>query len=306
MPIYTSSGVAAGSSRATIDELVERVYRDYLLPSDDQPVIVTVNGAVTDTGTSITYDADALAPDEEDLLAPGVIAEVGTEQVRITAVDVTTDTLTVIRGVNGTEVAAIADGAELRLAPAFPRRSVFDAVCDNVVDLYPDLYVVGTQTVTSATGAVDVSADIVSIRRATRLTGSHPVPAHVELLQDYPPSSTGNAVVFYGVPPSTTVYIVYEGRIPRPTAGTDVAGDLGVEETWERIIVVGAAAQILAGRELDTASTEYLTEQLAAEGFPTGSATRIRDGLLRYHGFLLDRARRHQRADRSVPVVMSL
>jgi hypothetical protein len=305
VPIYTSSGVGAGSSRATVDELVERVYRDYLLPSDDQPIIVTVNGAVTDSATSITYTADALAPDEEDLLAPGVLAEIGTEQVRITAVDATTDTITVTRAVNGTEAAAIADGAELRLAPAFPRKTVFDAVCDNIVDLYPDLFVTGTQTITSGTGAVEVSADIVSIRSARRLQGGRPVPAHVELLQDYPPSSTGQAVTFYGVTPGVSVYITYEGRIPRPSAGTDVAGDLGVDETWERIIVVGAAAQVLAGRELDTVSTEYLTEQLSAEGFPTGSATRIRDGLLRFHGFLLDRARRNQRADRTVPVVMS-
>lgn len=306
MPIYTSSGVGAGSSRATIDELVDRVYRDYLHASDDQPVIVTVDGAVTDSATSIVYDADVLAPDELALLAPGVLAEIGTEQVRITAVDEAAGILTVIRGVNGTEAAAIADGAELHLAPMFPRKSVFDAVCDNVVDLYPDLFVTGTQTITSATGAVEVSADIVSIRSATRLSSSTPVAVSVELHQNYPPSSTGQAVTFYGTPINTSVYITYEARIPRPEAGTDVAGDLGVDATWERIIVVGAAAQVLAGRELDAASTEYLTEQLEREGFPVGSAQRIRDGLLRYHAYLLDRARRNQRADRTVPIVMSI
>lgn len=290
----------------TVAELVDRVYRDYLWPSDDQPVIVTVNGAVTDSGTTIVYTADALAPDEEDLLAPGVLAEIGSEQVRITAVDPATDTLTVLRGVNGTEAAAIADGAEMRLAPSYPRQTVYDAVCDNIVDLYPDLFVTGTQTITSAAGAVEVSADIVSIRNARRISGSRPMPAHVELLQDYPPSSTGQAVTFYGVPINETVYISYEGRIPRPTSGTNVVGDLGVEETWERIIVVGAAAQVLAGREMDAASTEYLTEQLEREGFPVGSAQRIRDGLLRYHAYLLDRARRNQRADRTVPIVMGI
>lgn len=290
----------------TVAELVDRVYRDYLWPSDDQPVIVTVNGAVTDSGTTIVYDADALAPDEEDLLAPGVLAEIGSEQVRITGVDEATDTLTVLRGVNGTTPAAIDDGAEMRLAPSFPRQSVFDAVCDNIVDLYPDLMVTGTQTITSASGAVEVSEDIVSIRSATRISASRPVPAHVELLQNYPPSSTGQAVVFYGVPINETVYLSYEARIPRPTSGDDVLSTLGVDPTWERIVVVGAAAQVLAGRELDAATTEYLTEQLEREGFPVGSAQRIRDGLLRYHGYLLDRARRNQRADRTVPVVMGI
>jgi len=291
---------------STVGELVDRCYRDYLAPADDQPIIVTVSGAVTDSATSITYDADTLAPDEEDLLAPGVLAEIGNEQVRITAVDTTTDTLTVIRGVNGTTAAAIADGAELRVAPMFPRQSVFDAICDNVVDLYPDLFRVATQTITSASGAVEVSADIVALRGATWISGSRPIAGHVELLKDYPPSSTGQAVTFYGIPAGKTVYLAYEGRFDRPTAEADDLANFGIDETWERIIVVGAAAQVLAGRELDTASTEFLTEQLEREGFPVGSAHRIRDGLLRYHAYLLDRARRNQRADRTVPIVMGI
>lgn len=302
MPVFISTA----SSRATIDDLVDRVYRDYLHPADDQPVIVTVDGAVTSAGTSITVDLDVLAPDEQDVLAQGMIVEHGTEQMRVTGVDIATSTITVRRGVNGTTAAAIDDGAELRFAPMFPRKSVFDAVCDNIVDLYPDLYVVGTQTVTSASGAVEVSADIVSLRGATWISGSRPTNATVELLKNYPPSGTGQAVAFWGVAPGKTVYLTYEGRFARPSSGDDVAGDLGVEETWERIIVVGAAAQVLAGRELDAASTEYLTEQLEREGFPVGSAQRIRDGLLRFHGYLLERARRNQRADRTVPVQMSL
>lgn len=291
---------------STVGELVDRCYRDYLAPADDQPIIVTVNGAVTSTATSIVYSDAALAPDEEDLLAPGVLAEIGTEQVRITAVDTTTDTLTVIRGVNGTTAAAIADGAEMHLAPMFPRKTVFDAVCDNVVDLYPDLFSLKTATVTSASGAVEVSADIVAIRSAQRISGGRPTTAHVELLQNYAPSSTGQAVVFYGVPVGSTVYLSYEGRFARPTTEATEVSTLGVQETWERVVVVGAAAQVLAGREVDAASVEYLTEQLEREGFPVGSAQRIRDGLLRFHGYLLDRARRNQRSDRTVPVVMSL
>lgn len=292
---------------STVGQLVDRCYRDFLAPSDDQGVIVTVNGAVTDSATSIVYDDDTLSPDEEDLLAPGVLAEVGTEQVRITAVNETTNTLTAIRAVNGTSAAAIADGAELRLAPVFPRRSIFDAICDNVVDLYPDLYFVGKQTITSASGAVEVSANIVNIRSATWLSSSTPVNAQVELLQNYAPSSTDQAVVFSGVPSGKSVYLVYEGRFTRPTAeADDLTADFNIDSTWERIIVAGAAAQLMAGRELDAASSEFLTEQLEREGFPVGSAQRIRDGLLRYHGFLLDRARRNQRADRTVPIVMSI
>lgn len=292
---------------ATVGELIDRTYRDYLEQTDDQGVTLASGSAYTTAATSIVYTATTMAPDEEDLLAPGVLVEHGIEQMRVTDVDSDTNTMTVERGVNGTTATAIAAGDEIRVAPIYSRRSVFDAVCDNVVALYPDLSATLTQTITSATTPVDVSADIVAVKGATYLSASRPVQASVELLRNYPPSATGQAVLFHGgVPTGTTVYLTYEARFARPDAEADDVTLLGVDAAWERIVVVGAAAQVLAGRDLDAVSAEFLTEQLEREGFPVSSAGRLRDGLLRYQAFLLEQARSSARANRITPIVMQL
>lgn len=290
---------------ATCRDLVNRVYRDYLEPTDDQAVITTATAGITATATTLGYVADTLAPDEEDLLAPGVLIEVGLEQMRVTGVDEAGDTLTVLRGVNGTTAAAIASGAELRVAPLYPRQTVFDAVADNIVALYPDLHRTATQTVTSATSLVEVSADIVAIRNATYVSSNMPIQTNVELLRNYPGSTTGQAIKFHGTPTGRTVYVTYEARFPRAESEDVIVGGLGVDAAWERIVVVGAAAQVLAGRELDAVSVEYITEAMEREAFPVGSTGRLRDNLLRYHGYLLEQARSSARSNRTTPVVMS-
>lgn len=291
---------------STVGDLVNRVYRDYLEGPDDQAVIATATAGITDTATTLGYNADTLAPDEEDLLAPGVLIEVGLEQMRVTGVDETADTLTVLRGVNGTTATVIAAGAEIRIAPMYPRQSVFDAVADNIVALYPDLHRTATQTVTSANALVDVSADIVAVTGARYLSGNNVVNANVELARSWPGSATGQAIKFHGTPTGRTVYVTYEARFNRPETEDDIVGDLGVDAAWERIIVVGAAAQVLAGRELDAVSVEYITEAMEREAFPVGSTGRLRDNLLRFHGYLLEQARSSARANRTTPVVMNL
>lgn len=304
MPIYTSA-VSSGSSTSTVGDLVDRVYRDYLEPGDDQAVLATVSGAVLVGGTEIVYGDATFAPDEEDLLAPGVLIEVGIEQMRITDVDDATNTLTVVRGVNGTEAAAIADGAEIRVAPLYSRRSVFDAVADNIVGLYPDLTFTSTATVTTASSPVEVPAEIVAVGSARRLSGSSMLPVNAELVKGWPPAmTTGTAIIFSGTPAGETVYITYEGRFARPETEDEVVGDLGVDAAWERIIVVGAAAQVVAGRDLDPLSQEYIVEQMEAENLPVGSGQRVRNGLLQLHQAYMTQARRNLRADRVTPVVV--
>ena len=141
MPVYLAP---SGSSEQTVDTLVDRVYRDYLEPADDQPVMVATAAEITTADTTVTYDDATFAPDEEDLLAPGVLIELGYEQMRVTDVDPDTNTISVLRAVNGTEAAAFDAGTEIRVAPIYARQSVFEAVADNIVALYPDLHATAT------------------------------------------------------------------------------------------------------------------------------------------------------------------
>lgn len=303
MPIFSSTA-PAGTSDATVGSIVDRVYRDYLESPDDQAVMLTVTSAVAADATTIAYADSTLAPDEEDLLAPGVLIEAAGEQMRVIDADSGGNTVTVTRGVNGTEPAAIAAGDEITVAPLYSRRSVYDAVCDNIAGLYPDLSVMGTTTLTSASTPVEVTSEVVAVHAARRITGSSVSSVNVELLRNWPPSTTGQALVFSGVSPGSSVYVTYEARFPRPTSEADVLGDLGVDATWERIIVVGAAAQVVGGRDLDPLSQEYIVEALEREGLPVGSAQRVRNGLLQLHQSYLTQARRNLRATRAAPVVV--
>jgi len=307
VPIYSSS-TSPSASGATVGELVDRLYRDYLHPSDDQPVILPLGAAIDDTETAITFDADMLAPDEEGVIGPGIILELGTEQVRVVIADPTAGTATVTRGVNGTTPASHAVTGVIRVAPTFTRKTVFDAICDNVVSLYPDLWRTETTTIMSAREPVDVPAEIVTVADVTRLTASgRPQPVTVELMRNFPPSATGMAVMFNGTPSGVTVYLTYEARFPRPTSeDDDLAADFGVDGSWDRIVLAGAAAQVLAGRPFEAVTADFITEQLEQEGYPVGSSQNIRNGLLQLHSMMLRQARRDLRASRVPPVVMML
>lgn len=291
---------------STVAQLADRVYRDFLLPSDDQPVVVTLAAAVDNVTRSWAYDDDTLAPDEEDLLAPGVIVECGSEQARITGVDDTTNTLTVTRGVNGTTAAAHAVGADVTAAPTFPRHSIIEAVKDNVATLYPSLWHIATEEVVTGTDPVEVPAAVITAVEFIWQNGSRWQNGTAHVLPNFPPSATGKAISLYGVPSGRTGYFTYRSRFTRPTAETTELSTLGVDETWERIVAVGAAAQVVGGRPQDALSAEFLTEQLEREALPPGAATDLRNGLLTLRNVWLDEASRALRAEMSTPVVYRL
>lgn len=273
---------------STVGEVVDRTLWDLLHPPDDTPVQTTVTGALTNVATSVPY-ADVLSPDEEELLAPGVTVEVDLEKMIVTAADHTTNTLTVRRGAYGTTAVAHNSGAVLSVAPVFSRVALFKAVADNVVALYPRLYRVLTTAVTFSTSTpFEAPVGIVAVVGGRYLSGGRYHPVGVDLLQGYGSFASGNAIASNV---SGAGYLTYRAKFTRPTLEADNLQTLGVDESWERILMVGAAAQMLSVRELDAVNVEFVTEAMRSEGFPVGSATRLRESLLRYHALLLDQAR---------------
>ena len=60
--------------------------------------------------------------------------------------------------------------------------------------------------------------------------------------------------------------------------------------------MAGVAAQMMAGRDIPTATSDYISDQLSTSNFPVDSATRIRNSLLAYQRALLQQARKDLRA----------
>ena len=290
---------------AAVSTLVDRIYRDFLNKPDDLSAFSRLDGAINNSVTSLTYESGLFSSEEENLLGNGALVEVDQEIMLVTAANTSTRTLTVARGYSGTTAASHDDKANIFINPTFPRKSVFDAVADNIVRLYPTLYNVTTVTTTSNSTYQEVAASTVEVLSSyvQNASGEQYTSAGIELLKNFPPSSTNTAVQFYNTSNGKTVYLVVKRKFVRPSAETD---DLStaclLEDEYQQIVMVGAVADIVGATDVDASTQEFITEKLAAENYPVGSGERLRNALLRLRSLLIDEARGNLRSLYPAPV----
>jgi len=243
--------------------------------------------------------------EEENLLGNGAIVEVDQELMLVTNANTSTRVLSVSRGYQGTTAASHNDKTNIFINPTFPRKSVFDAVADNIVRLYPSLYNVTTTSVTSNSTYAEVPASTIEILTSyvQNSSGEKYTSAGIELLRDFPPSSTNAAVQFYNTSTGKTVYLVVKRKFVRPTDETvDLSTTCLIEDEYEQIVMVGAVADIVGATDIDATTQEFITEKLAAENYPVGSGERLRNALLRLRSLLIDEARGNLRSLYPAPV----
>jgi len=291
---------------AAVSTLVDRIYRDFLNKPDDLSAFSRLDGAMSDTtGTTVTYESGLFSSEEENLLGNGALVEVDQELMLVTAANTSTRTLTVSRGYAGTTAATHADQTNVFINPTFPRKSVFDAVADNIVRLYPSLYNVTTTNVTSTSTYAEVPASTVEVLTSyvQNASGEQYTSAGIELLRDFPPSTTNTAVQFFNTSNGKTVHLVVKRKFVRPTSETvDLATDCLIADEYEQIVMVGAVADIVGATDIDASTQEFITEKLAAESYPVGSGERLRNALLRLRSLLIDEARGNLRSLYPAPV----
>ena len=327
---------------ATIGDLVDRTYREYLEPMDDIVSYTTLTTGVDSSATSIEFEGNLLSVEEEDALDAGAIIEIGQELMICTALNAVTNTITVTRGARGTTAASHTAGDLIKIAPPFPRKNVFDAVCDQIKNLYPTLFAVETKTVTAAVGyellgdhgsdqdnnnylvaPLKAISQYTDFSAGSDSTGIRYQGVSVELIDLPNPFTyvdsdgvsrtktytTGPSVVHaiqtYNILEGHTVYVTFKKKFIDPTAETDTLTTVGLEDEYEPIIMAGVAAQLMSGRDIPTATTDYITDQLATQSFPVDSATRIRNSLLSYQRALIQQARKDLRARYPEPVTIN-
>lgn len=287
---------------ATVGDLVDRAYRDSLAAADDQPARIQLEGSVDSTQATLVWKAGLLAPDEEEVLAPGIVVEFGQEQVYILASDLAMRSLTVVRGFGGTTAQAHSADALGTISPLVTRQTVFDAVADNVVALYPALYRTETSPVTIGQQFTEADSHAETAVDLWYQDGSRWCRAGVRLVKDFAPSFTGRAL-FTDAPAGKAAHFTYRARFTRPTAESEnLLDDLGVEDEWERVVLIGTLSQVLAGRDLETLSQEFVTEQVAQQNYPPGMSTDLSAKMYRYYRQLLDDASKQLRTRDTVPV----
>jgi hypothetical protein len=290
---------------AAVSTLIDRIYRDFLNKPDDLSAFSRLDGGINNSVTSLTYESGLFSSEEENLLGNGALVEVGQELMLVTAANTSTRTLTVSRGYSGTTAATHADKTNIFINPTFPRKSVYDAVSDNISRLYPSLYNVTTTNVTSNSTYQEVPASTVEVLTSyvQNSTGDQYTSAGIELLRDFPPSSTNTAVQFFNTSNGKTVHLVVKRKFVRPTDETsDIETVCLVAPEYEQIVMVGAVADIIGATDIDASTQEFITEKLAAESYPVGSGERLRNALLRLRSLLIDEARGNLRSLYPAPV----
>lgn len=293
-----------------VSAALDRMFREWLEPADEQPTRFSLAAAITTTSaTSFTVDPTFLSPEEEDLFGPGTLVEIEQEWIQVGDYDPDTNIASDCkRGVGGTTAATHLISTEGKIAPKYGRKAAFDAFCDELVGLWPDLYAIDeTDSMTfSTTTYTEVAATVMYPMYAwARPTGSSSNSQWgkypVEFLDHFPASSTGKAVLGRI---NGSGYLVHKVKFARPAnEAVNLTTTTLLNEEWERIVEVGAVAQLVGAQDLSAAEASYLSEQLAASNFPVGSGGSVRDGLLRYHRYLLDRAKRSMRAREDTVVV---
>ena len=326
----------------TIGNLVDRVFREYLEPADsvESYSYITNTDSISDSktgltssGTTLKYDGILFSIEEEDALDAGAIIEVGQELMFSTALNTVTNEITVTRGARGTTAAEHENGSLVKIAPAFPRKNVYDAVVDQIENLYPTLFAVQTLELTSATGykllgtygtdgdshnylvtpikAISQYTDWQAGSDQTGLTFNSVAVEMIDLPNPFTWTddtetsrtktyTTGPDVVhalqFYGINEGHTCYVTFKKKFVTPTAETTTLTAVGLETEYEPIIMSGVAAQMISGKDIKNIDAKYITEQIAVSNAPIGSSNTIRNSLLQYQQLLIQQARKNLRA----------
>jgi len=303
----------------TIGDLVDRVYREYLEPMDNIVSYTILGSGIDDTATEITFNGDLLSVEEEDALDAGAVIEIGQELMICTDLNAVTNTVTVTRGARGTTASSHLINSIIKITPPFARINVFNAVKDQIENLYPTLFAVEVQTLTSATGWVALEgaddnriiAPLKAISQFTTLSDGDETSVQfrgvsVELI-DVPTSvtSTGKAVQFNGIQTGVPVHVTFKKKFGTVTNEDTTLSDVGLETEYEPIIMAGVAAQMVAGKDIPTVTAEYITDQISVGNYPIGSSNSLRNSLLQYQQLLITQARKDLRARYPEPVQLN-
>jgi len=326
----------------TIGNLVDRVFREYLEPMDSVESYSYLTGGINNLVTTIAYANDLFSVEEEDALGAGAIIEVGQELMFTTALNTVSNEITVTRGARGTTAAAHSAGDLIKIAPAFPRKNVYDSIVDQIKNLYPTLFAVETVEMVASTGYkllgtygsnVDTYNYLVTPVKAisqytdwqsgSDQTGLKYNGVAVEMIDLPNPFvwtddtstertktyTTGpnavHAIQFVNISAGHTVFVTFKKKFVPPTGEASTLISCGLETEYEPIIMAGVAAQMLVGKDIKQVDARYITEQIAASNYPVGASNTISSSLLRYQQLLIQQARSNLRSKYPEPVQLN-
>ncbi len=289
--------VGAGTTSYTVASIMDRLFQQFLTPPDDQFAQVRLGANVTDTTTDTILLGGFTIPEDESLLRQGSILELDQELVRVVTYDPTTGSVTVTRGEYGTVRSTHTTPLLMNLNPPYTRASVFEAVADNIITLYPKLFTVTQAYLSTVSAGVYPIGDELAVQMLTAWgegwSGSSELQGNIV---DFHQLAGGRAIIM-NEEVAGSLWFRYRRRMAKATSEDDVLEDLGVDERWVNIITTGSAADLLVGRDIPAAQTEWVKSVLEAENIRVGTRMSIAGGLRQYRNMLLDDASQEMRAE---------
>ncbi len=287
----------------TVGAIVDRLLRTYLYPPDARPTQAFVSTQQLIAATALVLK-NFVVPEDEDLMAAGVVVEVGSELQQVTAYDPLTLTATVIRSFMGTTAIQHEVDDPVILSPSFPRLSVVQAISDNIITLYPKLYTVTTGSVVSIAAGISALDDPLAVEVVECWEDGFSSSTDMDArIVDYHPSTGGRALITNLR--SGHVWVRYRRRFgDAEDDETMTLEDLGMEERWVNIVMIGAAADLFAGRDLTASQTRWVGAVLEAESIPVGTRSQLARQLVQYRDHLLTQAQKEMRAEYRAKVHM--
>lgn len=277
---------------STIDDLRQRIEDEYLEPVIEETPLTFLTTDITAEQTTFTLVLGVLSIDEENFIAPGRLLELDSELCRVLDYAENSGVVEAKRGVRGTTKAPhYAATSTVRIPTRWPRKRIEDALSDALEALWQPLFVVEEQRATINTAAyLALPLDTVRV-----LSVDYQRPDYewesvtFRLFATHPLDETSASVQIGKLPYQSALCVVRYGRKIVAPGSCDEDLEL-LPAKWERIVLVDAAAQLLAGVDIDAVTQEYLTEQLRLERFPVRSGSTISQNLVRYREYLVDLA----------------
>lgn len=272
----------------TIANVIDRTFRTYLEPPDARVASCLLGAPVSAGATSLTL-TNWSVPEDEQLVRLGILLEIGSELFRVTAYDSATGVATVLPGRENTTQAAHSTDDEVKLSPPYPRQSVFEAIADNIINLSPRLFQVKADQLSSVGSNVypigdNLALDVVEVWPDEWHMGNGSVEGRIV---DYHPDIGGRALITQLW--TGSVWLRYRTRMGEATSEADELADLGVEDRWVNILMVGAAADLLVGRDIGESHVEWVGKILKAENVRVGTRQSLAIGLAQYREILVGR-----------------
>jgi hypothetical protein len=128
---------------ATFGELIDRTYREYLRPVEEQEPLsqvantdsITGGTGLTSSGTTLQYKAGLFTPEEEELIGAGSVLEIEQELLMVEDINTVSREITVERGRLGSTAAEHLNDIDIVLKPKYPRLNVANAIGDQIIGI---------------------------------------------------------------------------------------------------------------------------------------------------------------------------